>query len=101
MQNLTPEAFSNAFKNTSNAVILDVRTLEEFESGHLPGALLVDVNKPDFHEQVENLSPSDAYFVYCRSGVRSVKAAMIMEDLGFEHVNNLIGGITAWNGEVE
>ena len=52
-------------------VIIDVRTPGEFASGHLEGALNIDVQSPDFAAQVSQLDPTQEYFIYCRSGNRS------------------------------
>jgi rhodanese-related sulfurtransferase len=96
---LSPEEFANSIKAHPEAILLDVRTPDEFNSGHLPGALNIDINGYDFHEQVENLDPSRPYYVYCRSGARSSTACRYMQSKGFEDVHNLQGGILAWEGE--
>ena len=101
MQDLSPNEFASAMKAHPKAILLDVRTPEEFESGHLPGALNIDIRGYDFHEQIETLDPNTSYFVYCRSGARSTSACKFMESKGFEEVINLQGGILAWEGAVE
>jgi len=100
-KDLNPEEFGKSMRAHPNAVLLDVRTPEEFESGHLPGALNIDIRGYDFHEQIENLDPAKAYFVYCRSGGRSSAACRFMTSKGFQECYNLEGGILAWEGEVE
>jgi phage shock protein E len=77
-------------------VILDVRTAEEYAAGHIPGAVLIDVKKPDFAERIEKLDKGKTYLVHCRSGVRSVTACTAMEKAGFKDCYNLLGGIKAW-----
>ncbi len=79
--------------------ILDVRTPEEYESGHIPGACLVDFNSPDFAAQVEKLPKNDRYLLYCRSGKRSAKAATLMHEKGFSDVTDMNGGLEAWKEE--
>jgi rhodanese-related sulfurtransferase len=69
-------------------VLLDVRTPGEFASGHLEGALLVDVQAADFDARVAELDPDAAYVVYCRSGNRSGQAIARMEALGFTDLTN-------------
>jgi rhodanese-related sulfurtransferase len=101
MQDLNPAEFGKALRANHDAVLLDVRTPEEFEEGHLPGALNIDIRGYDFHEQIETLDPTKAYFVYCRSGGRSSAACKFMNSKGFQEVHNLAGGILAWDGEVE
>ncbi|HKK87576.1 MAG TPA: rhodanese-like domain-containing protein [Saprospiraceae bacterium] len=78
-------------------VLLDVRTLEEFEEGAIPGAKLFDVNQTDkFKEAVATFNKDNTYFVYCRSGQRSKEAFHIMNDMGFEKVYNVTGGYLKW-----
>ncbi|MCO8128001.1 rhodanese-like domain-containing protein [Acidimicrobiia bacterium EGI L10123] len=79
--------------------VIDVRTPEEFEAGHLEGAVLIDVTSPDFEAQVAELDRDQPYVLYCRSGNRSVTARQVMSDLGFTDVADIGGGITAWVAE--
>jgi phage shock protein E len=81
---------------TGKHVILDVRTAEEYAAGHIPGAVLIDVKKPDFQEKIDKLDKGKTYLVHCRSGVRSVTACTAMEKAGFKETYNLLGGIRAW-----
>jgi phage shock protein E len=69
-------------------VLLDVRTPEEVAQGHLEGAVLIDLQGPDFRAAVSELPRDEAYFVYCRSGNRSGQAIEIMRDLGFTDLVN-------------
>jgi phage shock protein E len=62
-------------------VIIDVRTPEEFNSGHVQGALNIPVEAPDFATQVSALDPATTYAIYCRSGNRSAVATAEMGDL--------------------
>jgi phage shock protein E len=80
----------------SGAVLLDVRTPEEFASGHLEGAINIDVQSPDFNQKVAELDPSATYLVYCRSGNRSGQAIDRMEGLGFTDLTN-IGSVAEAN----
>lgn len=87
-----------SFLATENAVLLDVRTEEEFRGGRIPKA----VNLPlDRIGEAESLFPKDtAVFVYCRSGARSARAAAALKSMGYAEVKN-IGGIMSYHGEVE
>lgn len=76
--------------------VIDVRTPEEFASGHLPGATNIDVNGAAFDTQVKALDRASTYLVYCHSGNRSARATATMDDLGFTTVYDLRGGISAW-----
>ncbi len=77
-------------------VILDVRTAEEFDEGHLEGAIMLDFYQEDFAQQLAELDPDVPYLLYCRSGNRSGETAALMEDLGFNDVADVDGGILAW-----
>ena len=76
---------------SEDTVIIDVRTPAEFASGHLDGAVNIDVQSPDFAAQIMELDPSGEYFVYCRSGNRSGQAIAQMTQMGFDG-NNLTNG---------
>ena len=79
-----------------NVQLLDVRTQEEFDEGHIAGAMLVDVNDSTFVEKaVAVLDPQREVAVYCRSGRRSARAASLLTENHFK-VTNLDGGVLAW-----
>lgn len=69
-------------------VIIDVRTPQEFASGHLQGAVNIDVQAADFEARISELDPEASYFVYCRSGNRSGQAIDRMRALGFDDLSN-------------
>jgi protein disulfide-isomerase len=94
-QNLTVDEFAKMAVNKQN-VILDVRTAKEFEAGHLPGAMNLDVNAADFEEKAAALDKSKVYLVHCASGVRSVRACEKLARLDFHALYNLPGGFKAW-----
>jgi rhodanese-related sulfurtransferase len=75
----------------AGAQIIDVRTPEEFDAGHLTGAVNVDVQAADFHERMQGLEKTGSYVVYCRSGSRAGAAADMMLDMGFTDVVNAGG----------
>jgi len=78
---------------TPDAVVVDVRTPEEFAQGHLKGALNINVQAPDFQDQIQalGLNPDQPIYLYCRSGRRSQRAAEILREMGFRQLYN-IGG---------
>lgn len=99
--NLTQEDWVSQFEADENAVILDVRTEDEFNEGFIANAINIDIHRgQDFVNEIEALDKSKNYYVYCRSGMRSAKACEIMNQLGFENAYNLTGGILDWDGEV-
>ena len=78
--------------------VLDVRTRPEWEQSRIEGSVRIDVKDPAFATRVKSeLDPARPVLVYCRSGVRSARAAGILRDQGFQEVRSLHGGILAWN----
>lgn len=81
-------------KKTENAVLLDVRSIEEYQEGHLEGSLNIPINRlPTISLPKEN-----PIFVYCLSGARSKRAAAFLNKIGYTAVN--IGGIVGYNGKL-
>lgn len=81
------------------AVLLDVRTLQEYSEGHIPGSVNVPLQSIDeIISVVEN--KETPLFVYCRSGARSRQATAILQQMGYVNARN-IGGIISYKGEVE
>jgi rhodanese-related sulfurtransferase len=77
-------------------VILDVRTLDEYRSGHIGNAINHDFSSRDFRNQVSRLNKSEQYIVYCRTSILGANAAEMMLDMGFPDVRNITGGFDAW-----
>ncbi|NLT57262.1 MAG: rhodanese-like domain-containing protein [Actinomycetales bacterium] len=95
---IAAETFASAMAE-DGVVLLDVRTAQEFAEGHLEGARNIDVQAPDFVQQLQALDNSATYLVYCRTGVRSGVAADQLRAAGFADVTGLAGGIVAWQAE--
>ena len=76
--------------------VVDVRTAEEYRSGHIEDAINIDVQKEDFQEKASKLDKNRPVLVYCRSGKRSMTAASALEEMGFTRIVNLNGGMLAW-----
>jgi rhodanese-related sulfurtransferase len=79
---------------SSETVVIDVRTPEEFAGGHLEGALNLDVQSASFDALASRLPADGVYVVYCRSGSRAAAAVARLEALGFTALTNA-GGIDA------
>jgi phage shock protein E len=77
-------------------VILDVRTAQEYRSGHLNGSINLDFRSTSFADKLAVLDRGNAYLVYCRTGVRSGRAAALMKSLGFREIYDLAGGMVGW-----
>ena len=99
--NLSQHDWTSQLKDDANAVILDVRTDEEWNEGIIPGAILNDIYKGQgFIYRLEELDKTKNYYVYCKAGGRSAQACSMMNQMGFENTYNLEGGCMNWNGEV-
>ncbi len=97
---LTQEDWSNRFESDDDAFLLDVRTQEEYDDGHIPNATLLDIRQPQsFMDALQELDPSKNYYVYCRSGGRSSQACQLMNQNGIETTYNLLGGFMEWEGD--
>lgn len=98
--NITAQEAKNLMDTQEDYVILDARTQEEYDQGHIPGAILI----PDTHirEQAEEKLPrkDQLILVYCRSGRRSKLASETLAELGYTNVKEF-GGIIDWPYEVE
>jgi rhodanese-related sulfurtransferase len=95
------EAFTILEKNKDNPdfVILDVRTPEEYDEGHIEDANLLNVKSRDFENELEKMDKNKKYFVYCKAGVRGCKAVELMEKHGYGEVHNIAGGIDKWKAK--
>jgi rhodanese-related sulfurtransferase len=87
--------FEKMLKKKKN-VLLDVRTPEEMQEGHLEEAVNLDFLDESFPEKIETLNKNKTYLLYCRSGKRTAKAGALMKAAGFKNVYMLDGGITSW-----
>ena len=85
---------STAAPATSDLILIDVRDIEEFATGHLPNATNIPFNDGTLAAQLPTLDPNVAYGVYCRSGNRSGQAMALMNEAGFTNVVDL-GGLEA------
>jgi len=79
-----------------NVQLIDVRTPEEFSEGAIQNAKNINVNDDFFESEVQKLDKTKPVYVYCRSGMRSQKAAQKMIELGFIQVIDLEGGFLSW-----
>ncbi len=96
LENLDVEKFRSGFEKASDAVILDVRTKDEVDDQKIPGAIHLDYLSYDFIDNLEVLDRNKPYYVYCRTGRRSVRTCVLMKNWNFREVYNLEGGLVAW-----
>lgn len=102
MSNLTQQQWTELLVGDKNAVILDVRSPEEFNRGKIPNSINIDIYKGQgFIYLVDELDKAKNFYVYCRSGARSGQACSVMNQMGIQNAYNLLGGIMEWRGKVE
>jgi len=99
--NVTNEEAKAILADDSNVLLLDVRTPGEHEAAHIPGTdLLIPVQ--ELTDRISEVpADTESILVYCRSGVRSIRASLILADAGFKDVMNLVHGIKGWDGPKE
>ena len=87
------------YNATPGAVLLDVRTPQEYAQGHIPGSKNIPLQT--LHDAEGAIQDKGTpLYVYCQSGARSSQAASLLRQMGYPNVTN-IGGIAAWRGKVE
>jgi rhodanese-related sulfurtransferase len=92
IKRLTPEKFIEAIKD-STVQVIDVRTITEYNQGHLKRAKKVDFLRPtEFQSYFENKDTLQPVYLYCRSGNRSMNAAKYLKKRGFKEIYDLRGG---------
>ena len=101
VENLDSLSFEDKYNNDNNAVLLDTRTLMEYNEVRIPNSQLMDLIDPNFESNLQNMDRTKNYYLYCRTGNRSFQAARLMKNYGFENVYNLKSGIVRWHGETE
>ena len=86
----------SAAKKDGKVVVLDIRTPDEFKSGHIAGAVNVDFKEKDFTDKVAKLDKSKTYVVHCQAGGRSTKSLETFKKLGFKAIVHLDDGFGGW-----
>jgi phage shock protein E len=90
---LTPTEFK---EKSANQTIIDIRTPQEFNQGHIEGAVNINFYDSNFIDQIAKYDKNQPIFIYCRSGNRTSPASRKMADFGFTQINDLEGGILYW-----
>lgn len=93
-ESVSPSDFDSLL--SEDVVLLDIRTSQEFDSGHIEEAISIDFYSSSFKSDIKSLDKTRTYLIYCRSGSRSSNALNMMEELGFKEVYDLRGGINKW-----
>lgn len=102
MEELKPisvEQVKEDLESGKDFILLDVRTKEEFEEGHIQGAINIPLKNLSYEVENEIPDQDQTIYLYCRSGVRVLTAGHILHDLGYNDVYNM-GGIISWPYEI-
>ncbi|GAB4239376.1 MAG: rhodanese-like domain-containing protein [Ekhidna sp.] len=83
-------------KQQEGTQVVDIRTKNEFDSGHIPGALHIDYSQPDFAKRMEALGKETPIIIHCAKGGRSGRAMSILKEAGFVNVYDYSGGFSDW-----
>jgi len=101
MKNINQQEWRELIANDANAVIIDCRSEFEWSDGIIENSKLIDIfDSHGFMHETEKLDKNSNFYVYCRSGVRSVSACHILETIGVKNTYNLVGGIMSWQGKL-
>lgn len=95
-QRLAPADFADKLVAIPNEQLIDVRTPQEYKTGHLLHSTLVNYQDKNFRDKMTQLDKNRPVMVYCAAGGRSTATAALLEELGFPEVYELEGGITRW-----
>ena len=98
--NITAEEAKQIMDTETGYIILDVRTQEEYDESHIPGAIVIPNTEIETRAEQELTDKGQMILVYCRSGRRSKQAAEILVTLGYTNIKEF-GGIIDWPYEVE
>lgn len=94
VQKLSPSAYQSQFATVNTAhLLVDVRTADEFATGHIYGALNIPLDT--LESRLNEFPRTEPVIVYCRSGNRSAQASQLLADAGYTQIYDL-GGINAW-----
>ena len=77
-------------------IVLDVRSAEEFNSGHIKGAVNIDIRQPDAFSKIDKLNKNAKYIVHCRTNHRSGMAVEHMMQSGFKKIYQMMDGWSGW-----
>lgn len=85
--------------DANKVTVIDVRSQEEFNEGHIPGAMLIPL--PELEKRIGELNKDTHYLIICRSGSRSAQASDLLIQNGFKHIYNVEKGMNKWKYEIE
>jgi phage shock protein E len=94
---LNSNEVNDILKKNHDFIILDVRTEQEFESGHIKGAININISKFDFFNKIDKLDRKAKYIVYCRTSNRSKVAVDYMISKSFINILHMMDGFVGWS----
>jgi len=95
---LTPNKFMSEYLLTEDAIILDIRTIEELnDNAAIPNAIHINFFESNFESKLKDIDKNNMLLIYCESGSRSNRVCQVLKNEGFENVAYLEGGIIAWD----
>ncbi len=94
-KNITVTEAYALIESNSDIQIIDVRTPDEWSNGIIENAIKINIKDSDFATKLAELDKDSPTLVYCKSGGRSARATVIMEELGFRELYNMLGGYDA------
>ena len=97
---ISVDQLKSALASTTPPLLLDVRETWEFQTAHIEGATLIPMNEIPSRANAE-LDPDQPIVVLCHHGARSLSVTMFLRNLGFDHVQSLIGGIDHWSRTID
>jgi phage shock protein E len=95
-ENINLSTLIEMIKTDHELILLDVRTANEHKIGNIKNSINIDFLQNTFESLLNKLDREKAYLVYCRSGMRSAKAASLLINMGFRKVYNLKNGYNSW-----
>ncbi|WP_339713514.1 rhodanese-like domain-containing protein [uncultured Sneathiella sp.] len=93
---ITPLETEALLKQQPDVVVLDIRTPEEFNAGHIAGAVNIDYFAADFADRIAGLDPAKTYVLHCKSGGRSDRSLPLMRANNITNVHHLEAGFDGW-----
>jgi rhodanese-related sulfurtransferase len=93
---ISPQSLKQAIDAKGKITIVDVRTLQEYQTGHIKDSILLPLDTLASKASEVLFDKSQTLYVYCRTGHRSAQAVSFLLQLGYTNVHSLSGGITAW-----
>jgi len=99
--NITPADAKTMLDTDSSIALVDVRTADEYNQGHIPGCILMPLDQLPNSAESKLTNKDQKIIVYCRTGGRSSAAADVLVGLGYTNVCNMLGGISNWTYDIE